>query len=59
MNNFDTKPEMEKLHNEYATDVITEDELEDEIELWLRVEECEFCFGKQLCTIHFGQMVGR
>jgi hypothetical protein len=31
-------------------------DLEIEVEFWLRVDECEFCDDKQLCTIHYERL---
>lgn len=42
----------------FATGDLGTDELEAEAEFWLRVKECAYCDG-QLCTIHYGQYVGR
>lgn len=37
----------------FANGVIDEKELEADVELYTKVDECEFCDGTQLCSTHY------
>lgn len=43
---------------EFSVDAIDVEELEWEVEFWTKVDECEFCTDSQICTSHYGLLVG-
>lgn len=54
-----TKKGLADARDEFArrTDDHALSDLEIEVEFWLRVDECEFCHGNQLCSIHYERLV--
>lgn len=51
------KREIEGAKNRFAEGTLSMEELENEIEFWLRVDECEFCDDNQLCSMHYERLL--
>lgn len=51
--------ELAKCRLRYANDEITAQELEDQVAFWLRVEDCEKCEPRQICSRHYTEYSGR
>jgi hypothetical protein len=49
---------IEESTERYSNGLIDFEEFEDEIDMWLRAEECHRCRGEQLCSTHYEQFCG-
>jgi hypothetical protein len=50
--------EIEECAERYANGLIGWPDFEDEVDMWLRAEQCDHCRGGQLCSAHYEQFCG-